>query len=198
MKLIVGLGNPGARYQFTRHNMGFLVLDELARQLDVTLSQKGFDALLGKGTLGCTPIFLAKPQTYMNLSGVAVKKITDYFKTDTEDLIIIHDDLDLPFEDIRIKAGGGHGGHKGLISIIDHLGSADFVRVRMGIGKPPLKSMVEGYVLSPFNSDETARLPRLISTAGNIVKEIVSSGLREARQKYSRRAIEQLIKEVKQ
>ncbi len=196
MKLIVGLGNPGARYRFTRHNMGFLALDELARELDIPVSQMGFEACFGKGKLGRIPLFLAKPQTYMNLSGVAVRKIIDYFKTDTEDLLIIHDDLDLPFEDIRIKAGGGHGGHKGLISIIDHLGKADFTRIRLGIGKPPLKAMVENYVLSPFNSDETARLHRITSTAGDVVKEIISSGIRTAKQKFNRGAIEYLIKEV--
>lgn len=98
MKLIVGLGNPGARYRFTRHNMGFLVIDQLARELDIPVSQKGFDALFGKGKIGPTPLFLAKPQTYMNLSGIAVRKIVDYFKTDTQNLIIIHDDLDLPLK----------------------------------------------------------------------------------------------------
>ena len=195
MKLIVGLGNPGARYQFTRHNMGFLVLDQLARELDITVSQKGFDSCFGKGKIGRVPVFLVKPQTYMNLSGVAVKKVIDYFKTDTENLIIIHDDLDLPFEAIRVKAGGGHGGHKGLISIIDHLG-ANFTRIRLGIGKPLRKAMVEDYVLSPFNSDETVRLPRLTTTAGKAVQEVVSSGIQAARQKFNRRAIENLIKEA--
>lgn len=196
MKLIVGLGNPGARYRCTRHNMGFLVLDQLARQLDIPVSQKGFEACFGKGKIGRIPLFLAKPQTYMNLSGITVKKIVDYFKTDTENLIIIHDDLDLPFEDIRIKTGGGHGGHKGLISIIDHLGTADFTRIRLGIGKPPLKAMVEDYVLSPFNSDEMARLHRLTTTAGDVVKEVISSGIQAATQKFNRRVIENLIKEA--
>ncbi|MBI4634142.1 MAG: aminoacyl-tRNA hydrolase [Deltaproteobacteria bacterium] len=195
MKLIVGLGNPGARYQFTRHNMGFLVLDQLARELDIPVSQKGFDSYFGKGKIGRTPLFLAKPQIYMNLSGIAVKKIVDYFKTDIKNLIIIHDDLDLPFEVIRIKAGGGHGGHKGLISIIDHLG-ADFTRIRLGIGKPLRKTMVEDYVLSPFNGDEMARLSRLTSIAGEAVREVVSSGIQAARQKFNRRAIENLIKEA--
>ncbi len=195
MKLIIGLGNPGARYRFTRHNMGFLVLDQLARELDIPTSQKGFDALFGKGKIGHTPLFLAKPQTYMNLSGVAVRKIVDYFKTDTENLIIIHDDLDLPFEAIRIKAGGGHGGHKGLISIIEHLG-ADFIRIRLGIGKPPLKAMVEDYVLSPFTSDEASRLDRITGIASDLVKEVVSAGIHPARQKFNRTAIEHLIKEA--
>lgn len=196
MKLIVGLGNPGARYQCTRHNMGYLVLDQLARQLNIPVSQKGFDACFGKGKLGRIPLFLVKPQTYMNLSGITVKKIIDYFKTDTENLIIIHDDLDLPFADIRIKAGGGHGGHKGLISIIDHLGKADFTRIRLGIGKPPLKAMVEEYVLSPFNSDEMARLHRLTTTAGDVVREVISFGIQAAGQKFNRRVIENLIKEA--
>ena len=196
MKLIVGLGNPGARYEFTRHNMGFLVLDELARQLNVPLSQRGFEACFGKGKLGQTALILVKPQTFMNLSGPAVRKIIDYFKCDTEDLIIIHDALDLPFEDIRLKTGGGHGGHKGLISVIDHLGTADFVRLRLGIGKPFRKTEVESYVLSPFNSDEMARLPRLTALAGNIIMEIVSSGIQTAKQKFNRGAIEKIIKEA--
>ncbi|HLA05646.1 MAG TPA: aminoacyl-tRNA hydrolase, partial [Syntrophales bacterium] len=149
MKLIAGLGNPGEQYQSSRHNLGFLTLDYLAGRHDIPLKKQGFEALFGKGKIGSETVLLAKPQTYMNLSGIALERLVSYFKVDIKDLIVVHDDLDLPFETIRLKKGGGEGGHKGLMSIIQHVGSADFLRVRIGIGKPIRKSMVEKYVLSP-------------------------------------------------
>jgi PTH1 family peptidyl-tRNA hydrolase len=131
----------------------------------------------------------------MNLSGVAVRRLTDYFRTDLGALIVVHDDLDLPFQTIRLKAGGGHGGHKGLISLIDHLGGSDFIRVRFGIGKPDRKSMVEGYVLSPFSDEEMVCLSQLVQTAGEAVADILSSGIRKAMEKHHRKDVPTLIKE---
>ena len=189
MKLIVGLGNPGEQYRASRHNLGFLVLDQLAGQYGISLQKRAFDAFLGKGRLGSGAIILAKPQTYMNLSGNAVQKLVEYFKIDVENLIIIHDDLDLPFQTLRLKKGGGDGGHRGLASIIQHLGSPDFLRVRIGIGKPIRKTMVESYVLAPFSEDETIVLPRLIEQTCEAVRETVLVGIESAMRNYHGKSI---------
>jgi len=196
LKLIFGLGNAGVRYQFSRHNMGFMVLDHLALHNQITINQKGFDASFGKGRIASIPVFLAKPQTFMNLSGTAVKRVVDFYKSDMEDMIIIHDDLDLPFPSIRIKAGGGHGGHKGLMSIIDHLSDSEFIRVRLGIGKPLMKSMTEEYVLQPFSEDEMKDLPRIITTGSSAVTEIIISGVQAAMNQYNVRMNDNSKEEV--
>jgi PTH1 family peptidyl-tRNA hydrolase len=172
-----------------------MVLDELALQHAVSISQTLFAAHIGKGKMAGDAVLLAKPQTFMNLSGIAVRGLADYFRIERADTIVVHDDLDLPFETIRLKMGGGHGGHKGLMSIIDHLGGADFIRVRIGIGRPAHKSLVENYVLSPFSDEETALLPRLIRTAGEALTDIVSSGIRPAMEKYHGKEHLNLIKE---
>lgn len=185
MKLIVGLGNPGRQYQFTKHNMGFLVIDKLAQRQTISLGQGGFDARFGKGKIGGNAVLFAKPQTFMNLSGVAVRKLTEYFKTNLEDLIVIHDDLDLPFKTIRLKKGGGCGGHKGLRSIIDHFGESAFIRVRLGIGKPLHRTMVEKYVLGCFSEEEIEVLPHVISRACDAVEEIVLFGIQTAMNKFN-------------
>ncbi len=195
MKCVVGLGNPGTRYRLNRHNAGFLVLDQLAQQHLITISQTLFDADIGKGKIAGSAVLLVQPQTFMNRSGFAIRRLNDYFRIAIEDLIVVHDDLDLPFPTIRLKAGGGHGGHKGLISIIDHLGSTDFLRVRIGIGRPPLKSMVENYVLSPFSDEEMICLPQLTRTAAEAVTDIISSGIQAAMEKHHAKGNSNLIKE---
>ncbi len=168
MKLVVGLGNPGERYRFSRHNLGFLVIDELADRGGISLSQKGFEARYGKGSVGTTPALLAQPQTF--------------------NLIVVHDDLDLPFGTLRLKKGGGSGGHKGLISVMESLGEDDFIRVRMGIGKPPHKGMVEDYVLQFLPREEAERLSEVISEAAEAVALLMSSGLPAAMNRYNGRA----------
>jgi len=187
LRLIIGLGNPGLKYRSTRHNIGFLVIDKLASDCNISVSMKGFDAFYGRGNIGSIPVLLAKPQTYMNISGISVKKLIDYFKIDLEGLIIIHDDIDLPFETIRLKMGGGHAGHKGLISIIDHLGDMEFIRVRIGIGKPADRSMVEKYVLEPFTEDEMKLLPLITASASDAVTMVISSGIQAAMNHYNER-----------
>lgn len=183
------------RYRFNRHNAGFLVVDQLAIQYHISIGQTLFDAHIGKGKIAGSDVLLAKPQTFMNLSGMAVRKLTDYYRIEHEDLIVVHDDLDLPFPTIRLKAGGGLGGHKGLISITDHLGAADFLRVRLGIGRPERKSMVEGYVLSPFSEEEIASLPRLLGIAGEATADIISSGIQTAMERHHGKGNSTLIKE---
>jgi len=184
MYLIFGLGNPGRRYQLTRHNIGFMVLEKIATQWNVELKQKSFDALWNRGKIADINVLLAMPQTYMNLSGNAARKLLVYFKKDISNLIVIHDDLDLPFGKIRLKTGGGDAGHKGLKSITTCLGSADFMRVRMGIGKPSDNSRVEDYVLQRFDSGETDLLQQIIQLAAEAVADIVTSDMQTAMAKY--------------
>jgi len=184
MYLIFGLGNSGSRYQFTRHNIGFMVLEKIAAQWEVELKQKSFDALWNRGKIAGKNVLLAMPQTYMNLSGNAARKLLAYFKMDISNLIVIHDDLDLPFGTVRLKTGGGNAGHKGLKSIISCLGTADFMRVRLGIGKPSDKSRIEDYVLQKFDSGETDLLQQIIQLAADAATEIVLSGMQTAMAKY--------------
>lgn len=196
MKLIVGLGNPGLRYNLSRHNIGFISIDRFALDHDIAISNKGFNAFFGKGKLVSADVLLAKPQTYMNLSGISVKQLVDYYKIDTKDLIVIHDDLDLSYSTIRLKAGGGHGGHKGLISIIEHLGSPEFIRVRIGIGKPPNKMMTESYVLESLKENEMKLLPHIISKVSDALITIISLGVHAAMNIYNVRAIDKNDEEV--
>jgi len=192
MYLIIGLGNPGSRYQFTRHNIGFMVLEKIAARWEVDLKQKSFDALWNRGKIAGTNVLLAMPQTYMNLSGNAARKLLVYFKVDVSNLIVIHDDLDLPFGAVRLKSGGGDAGHKGLKSIITCLGSADFMRIRMGISKPSDRTPVEDYVLQRFNSDESNLLQQNIQFATEAAAEIVTSGMQQAMAKYHAKNISNL------
>ena len=194
MYLIVGLGNPGNRYRATRHNIGFMVLEKLATKLEVDLRQKSFNALWGKGKIASKNVILAMPQTYMNLSGNAVRQLHAFFKTEISNLIVIHDDLDLSFWSVRLKTGGGNAGHKGLASIEENLGSSEFMRIRLGIGKPVDKSRIEGYVLEPFGKEELSVLPEIIQWAADAATEIVLSGMQTAIGNYQTKNISNFFK----
>ena len=194
MYLIVGLGNPGNRYRASRHNIGFMVLEKLAAKLDLDLGQKSFKAIWGKGKIGSESVILAMPQTFMNLSGNAVRQLHAFFKTEISNLIVIHDDLDLSFGSVRLKTGGGNAGHKGLASIEENLGSSEFMRIRLGIGKPVEKSRIEGYVLEPFGKDEISVLPEIIQWAADAATEIVSSGMQTAIGNYQSKNISTILK----
>lgn len=154
MKCIVGLGNPGKKYEQTRHNVGFMVIDELASRHHFSLSKKKFNGLYAMETIQGEKVILLAPQTYMNLSGEAVRPLMEYYNLELEDIIVIYDDLDLPTGKIRLRQKGGHGGHNGLRSIIDNLGSKDFKRVRIGIGRPEGRVPVIDYVLGKFSREE--------------------------------------------
>jgi peptidyl-tRNA hydrolase, PTH1 family len=162
-----------------------MVIETFSDLHQTPISQTLFDSAIGKGAISGEAVILAEPQTYMNLSGFSVRKLADYFRIGLDDLIVIHDDLDLPFETIRLKKGGGHGGHKGLLSLIDHFGSRDFIRVRFGIGMPARKSMIEGYVLEPFSGDEADSLPELTQKAAAALDDILSSGIQAAMGRYN-------------
>ncbi len=193
--LVIGLGNPGKRYESTRHNVGFMVVEKLADRWKIELKHNSFNAIWGKGGVDGKSVLLAKPQTFMNLSGTAARRLQSFFKTDISRLIVIHDDLDLPFGSIRMKAGGGTAGHKGLASIESDLGSSDFIRVRLGIGKPVDKSRIEGYVLEPFRKEDQVVLQQVIERAADASAEIVLNGLQKAIGKYQTKNMNFLKKE---
>jgi len=176
MKIIVGLGNPGKKYERTRHNAGFMVVDELARDLKIDVSQEKHHAIIGKGRIGPEEAVLVKPQTYMNESGRAVRAIIRERYAGISDLIVVHDELDLPPGTVRVKLGGGHGGHNGLRSLREHLGALDFIRVRIGIGRPAPGVDAADYVLSPFCAGDRSTMAEAIARAGEAVKVIVSEG----------------------
>lgn len=164
MKLIIGLGNPGSRYAGSRHNLGFMVIDSLASRWGISVNSKKHASLLGQGTFAGKKVMLVKPQTYMNKSGEAVLEIVNYYHDKIDDLIVIHDDLDLNFGRIRFRTGGGTGGHKGLNSITTLLNSPDYSRLKIGIGHPPSPIPVEAFVLSEFLPQEKKILPDIIKT----------------------------------
>ncbi|MCK9419704.1 MAG: aminoacyl-tRNA hydrolase [Nitrospirae bacterium] len=176
MKIIVGLGNPGRTYERTRHNAGFMAVDELASILQGACTQEKHHALIGKARLDSEELVLVKPQTYMNDSGQSVAAILrDSYRT-ASDLIVLHDDLDLPLGSVRVKIGGGHGGHNGLRSIIEYLGSPEFIRVRIGINRPTLNMDSADYVLSPFLAEERPAVSEAIAKAAEAVRRIVVEG----------------------
>jgi PTH1 family peptidyl-tRNA hydrolase len=154
VKLIVGLGNPGPRYHATRHNLGFLAIDALGEAHRIPLQHSLPSAVYGEGTVGTQRVVLAKPFTYVNASGQAVRGLCEHFAVIPRDVIVVHDDLDLPLGRVKLKTQGGDAGHYGVRSIIEHLGTGEFTRIRMGIGRPASKEAVVLFVLSPFTPDE--------------------------------------------
>ncbi|HEY6461747.1 MAG TPA: aminoacyl-tRNA hydrolase [Polyangiaceae bacterium] len=180
MLLVVGLGNPGRAHEGQRHNLGFQVLDELARAEGWPPFTPKFGGLFARGELAGVPVAALKPQTYMNLSGESVQPAAAYLKIEPRDVIVVHDELDLPWKDVRLKAGGGHAGHNGLRSLVQHLGSPDFVRVRVGIGRPPPGWEIHGWVLAGFDPTERAELPAILDRAADAVRRVARDGLAEA------------------
>lgn len=185
MKIIVGLGNPGQEYSLTRHNVGFMAVDELARRWEVAGWRSKFDALLAEYR-GAEPVILVKPQTYMNLSGTAVGALVRWHKLKPEDVIVIYDDLDLPVGKMRIRGQGGAGGHRGIESLLVHLGQDAFARVRIGIGRPPQGWETANYVLSRFTNDEQPLISDTIAKVADAVECILKSGLSKAMNQYSK------------
>jgi len=185
MILVVGLGNPGKQYSATKHNVGFLVVDELGKRVGIDIKKKKFQSFYGEGFLEGNKILLLKPQTYMNRSGEAVSSASDFYKIPTENIIVVHDEMDISLGRIMIKPGGGSGGNNGVKSITSYLGSKDFVRVRIGIGKPKTKSDGANHVLSGFSKSESAMVEDSILTAADAVLEIMNNGLQSAMNKYN-------------
>ena len=186
MKLIVGLGNPGTRYEGTRHNVGFRVIDRLAAQTAIPVEQSLCDALIGEGALQNEKILLAKPQTYMNRAGQSVAALIHKYGIEANDVIVVNDDLDLPFGRIRIRPGGGAGGHRGLVSIMENVAGLSFPRVRVGIGRPPQGMDAAEYVLEPFNAAELEALDEIIARTAEAVRCLVRHGIEQAMANYNR------------
>jgi PTH1 family peptidyl-tRNA hydrolase len=183
--LIVGLGNPGREYRNTRHNIGFLAIDALAKSLNVTLGKVQSKALVGQGKIGSNKVILVKPQTYMNLSGQAVSGLLNFYKISAEHLIVIHDDIDLPFGTIRIRPGGGSAGQRGVKSIIEKVGTQEFARMRLGVGRPPGQMEAAAYVLQPFTKEDEEFLVNFLGKAAEAANEFVNNGLNAAMNKYN-------------
>lgn len=175
-RLIIGLGNPGPKYQWTRHNAGFMVLDHLSRVMGTSVAKRNFSGLYGEGSWHGDRLLLLKPQTFMNLSGRSAAEALRFHKLTLSDLIVIHDDLDIPFGRVKLKEGGGHGGHNGLRSLMQELGGGGFVRIRIGVGRP-LRGDAADYVLANFSSAEMAGLPALLDGVVDLLGELVRNGL---------------------
>jgi PTH1 family peptidyl-tRNA hydrolase len=191
-KLVCGLGNPGPEYQRHRHNVGFQVVDLLAERAGVEIRQRKFEGRIGHGTLaGSRGVFL-KPETFMNAAGSSVASALRFYKISSGNLLVIHDELDLPFGRLQLKAGGGSGGHNGLNSLIDSLGTDEFVRLRLGIGKPEgpnAKERTVDYVLSNFTAEEQRTLGELVGKAADAADLWVREGLASAMNRFNRREL---------
>ena len=170
VKLIVGLGNPGKQYETTKHNIGFLVLDALAANLGLSFNKTKFKSIYAEGNIGTEKVILVKPQTFMNLSGESVRPWMDYFDLTEEDVVIIYDDMDLPVGKIRLRIQGGHGGHNGVKSLIQHMGTKNFNRIRVGVGRPFPSQDVVSHVLSPFSKDKVDDMKSSIHESVDAIK----------------------------
>ncbi len=184
--LVVGLGNPDKKYRNTRHNTGFIAVDYMAKQLGVEIGKKKFDSLTAETVIAGEKVLLMKPQTYMNLSGVAVEKAASFYKIPPENVIIIFDDISLPVGKLRIRRKGTHGGHNGIRSIIDYLQSENFPRIKAGIGERPNPNYdLADWVLSTFKEDELKGIEEVASHCLDIVKLIIEGKIEQAMSKYN-------------
>ena len=183
--LIIGLGNPGREYRDNRHNVGFMLIDRLAVRLEARGLKMQSKAIVTTANYEERKLILAKPQTYMNLSGQSVQGLLHFYKLPLENLLIAHDDLDIPFGTIRIRPGGGPGGQKGMASAIDYLGTKDFPRLRIGIGRPPGRMDPAAYVLQDFSREDMKSLSMVIDRAADAALEFVLNGLDKAMNKYN-------------
>ena len=185
--LVVGLGNPGAQYARNRHNVGQMVLDELATRIGGSFRRHNrANAVVAEGFLrpGGPKLILGKPNSFMNLSGGPTAQLLDFYSLAPERLIVVHDELDIPFDTLRLKNGGGHGGHNGIRDIAAAIGTPDFTRVRVGIGRPPGRQAAADFVLRDFGKDERAVLPNLLADAADAVELVASSGLAAAQLRF--------------
>ena len=185
MKIIVGLGNPGAKYAGTRHNVGFSVILRLADKYNISLTEKKHKAEFGKGIIEGEKVILAMPQTYMNLSGESVCELMDYYKCDCSDIIVIYDDIDLAVGRLRIREKGSAGGHNGMKNIILHLGSQEFTRIRVGVGQKPKNMDLADYVLSRFGSDEQIVMSEGFDRACEAVAVALAEGTPAAMNRFN-------------
>lgn len=183
--MVVGLGNPGLQYKTSRHNMGFLTLDQLATHLNLSFSRVESKALVCKSEYKTTCLFLVKPQTYMNLSGQAVSSLLRFYHIPYSNLLIVYDDIDLPFGVIRIRPSGGSAGHKGMQSIIDRLGTNEIPRLRLGVNRPKGRKTAASYVLKKFSASELEFLPVILNRAMQAILMVIENGLDSAMNQFN-------------
>ncbi len=185
--VIVGLGNPGRQYARNRHNVGFQCVDYLGEAHGITFHRSRFKGATGEGVIAGVPVILVKPSTFMNDSGQAVGPLCHYYKVPIERVLVIYDDIDLAFGKLRVRPGGSSGGHNGIKSIIQHLGSEGFIRMRVGVGRPAQGDPVD-YVLNDFDRDQAPVIARLYSTVDEIVRCVLTEGIRQAMNTYNGRS----------
>ncbi len=190
LHVVAGLGNPGDKYRDTRHNVGFFVVDALSSEYAIPLDRRKFDAFYGRGSVKGAEVLLVKPQSYMNRSGIPIYRLTDYFEISHRNMLVIHDDIDLVYGRIKIKAKGGHGGHNGVRSIIDTLGDDNFTRLRVGIGRSENESNVTGHVLGRFRSDEKKMLEQIVARSRDAAVTILCEGTKEGMNRFNERTIQ--------
>ena len=185
MYIIAGLGNPGEKYDNTRHNAGFLTIDALADRYGIDVREKAHKALIGKGVIEGQKVILAKPQTYMNLSGESIRALVDYYKVTQEELVIIFDDISLEPGQLRIRKKGSAGGHNGIKSIIAHLGTQEFTRIKVGVGEKPPRMDLADYVLGRFAKEEQDTMKEAFETAAKAAVAIMTEGADAAMHQYN-------------
>lgn len=185
MWLVVGLGNPGSEYAGNRHNVGFMVADELIRRGRGATPRAKFGAELAETAVGAARALVCKPMEFMNVSGQAVSKAATFWKVPAANTVVLYDDLDIPFGRMKLGVGGGHGGHNGVRSILTCLGTPEFLRVRIGIGRPPAGWDPANYVLANFSKEEQKELPFVVGEAADAVEAIVGNGLTSAMNKFN-------------
>ncbi|MFB9324364.1 aminoacyl-tRNA hydrolase [Paenibacillus aurantiacus] len=186
MKWIVGLGNPGTQYAGTRHNVGFMAIDEMARRHGISVTQSKFKALVGEGHIAGTKVALIKPMTYMNLSGETIRAYMDFYKASLSDLIVVYDDLDTEIGKIRLRYQGSAGGHNGIKSIIQHTGTQTFDRIRMGISRPNPGQNIADYVLSNFPKSEHDKLAGMVVETCDAMEFALTNSFEKTMAKYNR------------
>ena len=189
MFIIAGLGNPGKEYENTRHNAGFMVIDALVDKLNADVSEKKHKGLCGKAVIGGQKCILLKPQTYMNSSGESIRAAADYYKIEPEDIIVIYDDISLAPGQLRVRAKGSAGGHNGIKSIIAHLGTQEFPRVRVGVGEKPSRMDLADYVLGHFSAEDKKIMTDAVKEAADAACEIIESGIDHAMNEHNKKKV---------
>ncbi len=187
MYIIAGLGNPGKKYQSTRHNVGFQAIELLSIHFNISVDELKCMSLIGRGSIGDTEVVLAKPLTYMNKSGLAIKCLKDFFKVSSSEIIVIYDDMDIPPGSVRVKPSGGAGGHRGVESIIQSLNSREFGRLRIGIGRPETGQSEVDYVLSPFDEIQEKLVNEKLKLLPEIITSIINRGYNYTMSTYNQR-----------
>jgi PTH1 family peptidyl-tRNA hydrolase len=185
--IIAGLGNPGRSYALTRHNVGFMVIDRLAETAGIPMTHKKFESLIGSGSIEHTNVILVKPQAFMNVSGPPIQRLSSYFSVPYEHILVIHDDIDLNFGQLKLKMKGGHGGHKGIKSIMDAFGCGDFPRIRIGIGRPGAEVEVTDHVLGRFYPEEAELVQPTLKAASDAAMMIINKGITQGMNHFNKK-----------